>query len=91
MIELETILSIYAVGDCNVKYACPCSFQGKVRCSGNLMGIESKMDYKVIPACVSTKLSLHPSDLRKEQAIQKELNIRWEGFHNSKWQVYYNE
>jgi dihydrolipoamide dehydrogenase len=76
--RMETnIKGIYAVGDCNGKnmLAHVASRQGEVAAE-NLMGIESKMDYKVIPACVFTKPELASVGLTEEQAIQKGIEYK---------------
>lgn len=76
--RMETnIKGIYAVGDCNGKnmLAHVASRQGEVAAE-NLMGIESEMDYKVIPACVFTKPELASVGLTEEQAIQKGIEYK---------------
>lgn len=71
--RMETnIKNIYAIGDCTGKsmLAHTASQQGEVAAE-NIMGINSIMDYKTIPACVYTKPELASVGLTEEQASQK--------------------
>lgn len=76
--RMETsIKGIYAVGDCNGRnmLAHVASRQGEIAAE-NLMGIDSKMDYKVIPSCVFTKPELASVGLTEEQAVQKGIDYK---------------
>ncbi|MDD3704825.1 MAG: dihydrolipoyl dehydrogenase [Clostridiaceae bacterium] len=76
--RMETsIKGIYAVGDCNGRnmLAHVASRQGEIAAE-NLMGIDSKMDYKVIPSCVYTKPELASVGLTEEQAVQKGIDYK---------------
>ena len=71
--RMETnIKNIFAIGDCTGKsmLAHTASQQGEVAAE-NIMGINSIMDYKTIPACAYTKPELASVGFTEEQASQK--------------------
>lgn len=76
--RMETnIKGIYAVGDCTggSMLAHTASRQGEVAAE-NLMGFDSVMDYKTVPACVYTKPEIACVGLTEEQAVKKGIEYK---------------
>lgn len=76
--KMETnVEGIYAIGDCTGKImlAHVASDQGVVAAE-NIMGHDSKMDYKTVPSCVYTKPELASVGMTEEQAKEKGIDYK---------------
>lgn len=71
------IEGVYAIGDCTGKnmLAHVASDQGVVAAE-NIMGHQSKMDYKTVPACVYTKPEIASVGLTEEMAKDKGIDYK---------------
>jgi len=69
--------NVYAIGDCTGKnmLAHVASEQGVVAAE-NIMGQNSKMDYKTVPACVYTKPEIAAVGITEEQAKEKGIDYK---------------